>query len=109
MKNLFLLIVVLLLAIGQTAEAKRPPRPTPTPTPSPLRSASVSWTSVSRATAYRLYFGRGSRSYRQIINAGNATSYRVRGLTRGVRYYFAVKAINAAGSSRYSAEKTYRP
>ncbi len=103
------LALMLLLAIGQTADARPRPKPTPAPTPSPLRSVSVAWTSISRATGYRLYFGRGSRTYPQIVNAGRATTYRVSGLTRGVTYYFAVKAYNAAGSSSYSVEKTYRP
>ncbi len=107
------ILIVLLLTGVCTANAKRKPHPTPRPTPSPtpvptLVSASIEWTSVTSATGYRLYYGRGSRTYPQIVTV-NDTTYRVNGLTRGIRYFFAVKAFNGSGSSVYSVEKTYTP
>ncbi len=74
----------------------------------PKRSATVKWTPVENVTGYRLYFGRASRSYPQSVTV-SGTTYHVGGLTRGVRYYFAVKAVKGTMSSVYSGEKTYTP
>lgn len=72
-------------------------------------AVTVTWTVSNRATGYRLGFGRTSHRYAQTVNAGAHTSLRVAGLTRGVTYYFAVKAYNSAGSSPYGIERKYRP
>lgn len=93
-----ILIVVLAFALASSAYS-RPRRPA---------AATVAWTKVDAATGYRLYLGRASRTYQSPVTV-SGTSYRVNGLTRGVRYYFAVKAVNSAGRSAYSVEKTYTP
>jgi hypothetical protein len=57
---------------------------------------------------YRVYYGTASHTYIQSvgagINAGNATTFTVTGLTTGT-YYFAVTAYDAAGNeSGFSVE-----
>jgi hypothetical protein len=65
---------------------------------------SLAWDAVSGATGYRLYYGTASGSYAPPVDAQNATSYTVAGLTDGTRYYFAVRAYNATTTSGYSTE-----
>jgi hypothetical protein len=57
---------------------------------------------------YRLYDGVASRTYTNIINAGNVTTQAVGGLTAGVTYFFAVTAYDTNGlESDYSTELSY--
>jgi hypothetical protein len=57
---------------------------------------------------YRLYDGVASRSYTNMINAGNVTTQSVSGLTAGVTYFFAVTAYGTNGlESDYSSEVSY--
>ena len=57
---------------------------------------------------YRLYDGVASRTYTNLINAGNVTTQAVSGLTVGVTYFFAVTAYDTNGlESDYSSEVSY--
>jgi hypothetical protein len=57
---------------------------------------------------YRLYDGVASRTYTNIIDAGNVTTQAVSGLTAGVTYFFAVTAYDTNGlQSDYSSELSY--
>ena len=53
---------------------------------------------------YRLYMGTSPGSYGAPISVGNVTSYTVGNLTSGVRYYFAVSAVDT--SDNESARST---
>jgi len=53
---------------------------------------------------YKVYYGNSSRNYGTPINAGNATSYTVTGLTPGT-FFFAITAYDTSGNeSGFSAE-----
>ena len=53
---------------------------------------------------YRLSFGTSSGQYTTTVDVGNITTYTLTSLLPGVRYYFALRAYNAAGTSPYSNE-----
>jgi hypothetical protein len=48
-------------------------------------------------TGYILEYGTASRQYQNRVTVGNVTSYGLQGLPIGQTYYFAVRAVNAAG------------
>jgi titin len=50
-------------------------------------------------SGYRIYRGTASGSLSLIATVGNVTSYRDASTSRGVRYFYQVAAINAAGES----------
>lgn len=64
----------------------------------------LSWNAASGATGYIVAYGTQSGQYSQSVDAGSQTSVSVGNLTVGQRYYFAVQAYNAAGSSGFSNE-----
>jgi hypothetical protein len=78
-------------------------------TPSVTSGMNVTWSAVSGATSYRLYYGTASGDYIQSygagLNVGNVTSYTVEGLSSGT-YYVAVTAIDSSGAETgYSNEQ----
>jgi hypothetical protein len=57
---------------------------------------------------YNLYCGATSRTYTNIVSVGNVTTATVTGLGGGIRYFFAVTALNRAGlESAFSSEISY--
>ncbi len=59
---------------------------------------------------YRIYYGTVSRQYTKSVYAGNLIAGVVPGLSGGVRYFFAVTALDATGlESDYSAEVVVTP
>jgi Fibronectin type III domain len=62
-------------------------------------TVTLSWDkSPGRAVkGYRLYYGTTSRRYSETIDVRNVTTYTISNLIGGKRYYFVVKAYNAAG------------
>jgi Bacterial Ig domain/Fibronectin type III domain len=57
---------------------------------------------------YNVYYGAATRSYTNMVSAGNATNATVSGLVPGMAYYFAATATDATGlESDYSNEVTY--
>lgn len=68
--------------------------------------ASISWSAVSGATSYNIYYGTASgvtkTSGAKIINA--TTPYIQSGLSSGTTYYYIVTAINSAGESSASTQ-----
>lgn len=102
--------VALIAACGggteeQTTSESAPvsaPAPAPPPATGSTGTATLSWAApASSVTGYRVYYGTNSRSYSQALGSGAfvATStYVVTGLQAARTYYFAVTAIDAAGS-----------
>lgn len=43
---------------------------------------------------YRIYYGNASRSYNQILDVGNKTTYTITDLSENLPYYFAITAYN---------------
>jgi fibronectin type 3 domain-containing protein len=65
-------------------------------------SISVSWSSVSSATSYKVYYEVGSSSTKNLAGTVSGTSYTHTGLTASTTYYYYIKAVNSAGESGYS-------
>lgn len=76
----------------------------------PLAYASgvkLSWEESSGGivAGYKVYYGTASRTYQSCLDAGTSTSIEIDGLTRGITYYFAVRAYDYSGTeSTYSEE-----
>jgi hypothetical protein len=61
-------------------------------------------------TGYYIWYGTVSQIYTQRIDAGNATTQTVSGLTEGVTYFFAICAYDAEGyTSDFSNEIIFTP
>jgi hypothetical protein len=72
----------------------------------------ITWTAVSGATSYRLYYSTASgvtttSGTRLTISSG--TSFTQSGLTNGTTYYYILTAVNAGGESTASAEASAKP
>jgi hypothetical protein len=66
-------------------------------------SISVSWSSVSGATSYDVYYEIGSSSTKNFAINVTGTSYTHSGLQSNTTYFYYIKAKNSAGSSGYSS------
>jgi hypothetical protein len=66
-------------------------------------SISVSWSPVSGATSYKVYYEIGSSSTKNLAGAATSTNYTHTGLDASTTYYYYIKAVNNAGESGYSA------
>ncbi|WP_218093521.1 fibronectin type III domain-containing protein [Paenibacillus solanacearum] len=64
----------------------------------------LEWQPVAGADGYRIAYGKAPGQYTGTIEAGNNAGWLVSGLDNDTRYYFAVRAYNALGESRNSAE-----
>ena len=83
------------------------------------RGVTISWetntladgtTIDSSVTGYRVYYGTSSRNYPNSISVGKVMSSTISGLTKGTKYYIAIKAEDTSGNlSGYSAEVTKTP
>jgi hypothetical protein len=57
---------------------------------------------------YNIYYGAGSGTYTNMIDAGNVTNAAISGLTTGATYYFAATTYDSTGrESGYSNEASY--
>jgi formylglycine-generating enzyme required for sulfatase activity len=66
-------------------------------------SISVTWTAVSDAASYKVYWAATSGGAKtQIGGVISGTSYEHTGAAKNTTYYYFVKAVNAAGESDYS-------
>jgi hypothetical protein len=66
-------------------------------------SISVSWSAVSGATSYKIYYEIGSSSTKNLAGTAYGTSYTHTGLTAETTYYYYIKAVNSVGESGYSS------
>jgi len=71
----------------------------------------LTWNTVTGATGYYVYYGTSPGSYGSPIKVegGNQTSYQLKNLTNGVKYYIALTAYNADGESDKSTEISATP
>lgn len=71
-------------------------------------SIDLSWIAAlpsDRVAGYRVYYGRSSRGYEQVVDVGLATSYSLTGLQTYVNWYSAVTAVDLEGNeSAFSNE-----
>ena len=73
-------------------------------------SVTLAWDANTSNTVagYRLYDGIASRTYTNVIAAGNATTATASNLVSGATYFFAVTAVGTNGlESDYSSEVSY--
>jgi fibronectin type 3 domain-containing protein len=63
----------------------------------------VSWSAVSGATNYDVYYEIGNSTTKNFAAAVSETSYAHTGLQASTTYYYYIKANNSAGSSGYSS------
>ncbi len=83
-----------------------------TPPPPGGGSAIVTWNANTEPdlSGYRVFYGTSSRNYPNSISVGKVTSATISGLTKGTKYYFAVKAVDTSGNlSGYSTEVSKTP
>jgi chitodextrinase len=80
-------------------------------TQAPNTTTILAWDAVTATSlsGYRVYYGTAPGTYIQAIGqgvaVGNVTTYTATGLTRGIRYYFAVTAFDTSNNeSTYSNE-----
>ena len=70
-------------------------------------SIAYSWTAVSGATSYDLFFSESSTAPAQnaqgSASVGAVTAYTLRGVSAETQYYAYVRAVNSAGTSDWSA------
>jgi len=74
------------------------------------QSVTLAWEQNPEAnvTGYRIHYGVESRTYANMVDAGNATSVTIANLVEGATYYFAATAYNPLGlESDYSDEISY--
>lgn len=89
---------------GGTDGANGSPAPATSPPPGqPSNTALLEWNPSLEPSAvgYRVYYGTAPRTYQQPHGSGvsvTGTSYLVRGLASGTRYYFAVTNYDDAGN-----------
>jgi hypothetical protein len=85
------------------------------PPPPSGGSATVTWNANTESdlAGYRVYYGTSSRTitnYPNSISVGKVMTATISGLTKGTKYYFAVKAVDTSGNlSGYSLEVTKTP
>jgi len=73
-------------------------------------SVTLSWNPNSEAdiAGYKIHYGRGSRTYPFVVDAGSATTQVIGHLQDGGSYFFAVTAYDHAGlESDFSGEISY--
>ncbi len=70
---------------------------------------SISWTAVTGATAYNIYWGTGTGITTGSTKITGATSaYAHTSLTNGTTYYYKIEAVNGTGASALSSEVDIR-
>jgi len=87
---------------------------TPNPSLTTPNAAVLAWDAVTATNlaGYRVYFGTAPGSYLQSfgqgLSVGKVTTYTLMGLSNGMRYYFAVTAIDASGNESVYSNETFK-
>jgi len=82
--------------------------------PPPPNGATLTWDAVSATdlAGYRIYYGPSSGAYLQPygqgIPVGKVTVYTVKGLTSGVRYYFAATAYDSSNNESGFSNEVFK-
>jgi fibronectin type 3 domain-containing protein len=93
-----------------TPQVPAPGAPTISAATSGNTKVTVSWSAVTGATSYNLYYTAGSTVDKNGLKITGVTSPRdVTSLTNGTQYAFAVSAVNAGGESGLSGVLTATP
>jgi len=66
---------------------------------SDARNAIISWNPLQHAYGYNLYFGAAVDKMYNCISVYNSSSYNLRGLDKGISYYFSIEAMGETGVS----------
>ena len=73
-------------------------------------SVTLTWSPVSGASGYKLYWGTNSGSYSNYLDVGNVTSYTINDLENDRTYYFVFTSYTKQGAeSEYSNEVAITP
>jgi len=67
-------------------------------------SVTVTWSSVSGATGYRVYRSSSASGSYSLVGSSTSTSYTNTGLTSNTAYYYKVSAYNSIGESSQSSD-----
>ena len=107
------LLMMVFMGCGGTSDTTQVPTAKPTNIAVTTGDAqtSVSWTAVSGATSYNIYYGTTAgvtaTNGAKIVNAANGQA--VSSLINGTKYYFVVTAVSASGESALSSEVSATP
>lgn len=96
---------------NSTAYVAPPAAPTGVSASSGNTQATISWTAVSGATGYNLYYSTtsGVTSSTGTKVTGVSSPYVLKGLANGTSYYLVVTAVNTGGESPSSIQQTATP
>ncbi|NTV37579.1 MAG: fibronectin type III domain-containing protein [Anaerolineales bacterium] len=96
---------------GSSTPTGLPSAPTGVTATAGNAKATINWNNVSGATSYNIYYATSAGVTKTTgAKVANASSpYDVTGLTNGTTYFFVVTAVNSAGESDVSAEKSAVP
>jgi len=95
---------------GDGGGAAAPGAPTGVTVTSGDGQVTVSWTAVSDATSYNIYWKNSAGVTTSDTKiTGAASPYQHTGLTNGTPYYYTVTAVNSGGESPLSAEVSATP
>ena len=112
MHRMLLLASLFLISCGGGGAASTPP-PVPANVTTAARDANnlISWTDVSGATSYNVYWSTTSgvnKTNGTLISLANNPQAHT-GLTNGISYYYVATALNAGGESAESAQVSATP
>jgi hypothetical protein len=70
------------------------------------KSVQLTWKKVSKATKYQIQYALNKKFTKKVKNKTTTkTTFKITKLTKNKKYYFRVRAINAAGNGKWSATR----